>query len=259
MLGSELSNQLAELWTRLPEFANRAELYFERSALGKALAQVLGSPTQLIYGLTTQNALNAATLTFTLFADVLIIVFLGLFFAYAPQPYIEGIIALAPATQRARVRDVLAATGQALQLWLAGQFASMVTIGTISWVGLSLLNAPLALGLAFVAFLLEFIPVIGPVMAAVPAILVGLSVSPLLGLWVTLLYVGIHLIESYAVVPLLQRWAVHVPPALTVIGVVVFGILFGWMGIVLATPLMVTSIVWVRKIYLEEVLDAPTR
>jgi predicted PurR-regulated permease PerM len=254
MLGSELSSQLAELWTRLPEFANRAELYFEQSALVKAVTHVLGSPAQAFNVLTTQNALNAATVTFGLFVDVLIIVFLGLFFAYAPQAYINGLVALIPAAQRLRARDVLSATGQALRLWLAGQFASMVTIGSISWIGLSLLNVPLALGLAFLAFLFEFIPVIGPVIAAIPAILVGLSISPLLGLWVTLLYVGIHLIESYAVVPLLQRWAVHVPPALTVIGIVIFGGLFGWMGVVLATPLMVTTIVWVKKIYLESVL-----
>ena len=109
--------------------------------------------------------------------------------------------------------------------------------------------------LAFLAFLLEFIPVLGPIVAAVPAILVGLSVSPMLGLWVTLLYIGIQQVESYLLLPLVQRWALHLPPALSLIGIVVFGVLFGWVGVLLAAPLMVATTVWVRKLYLESILE----
>ena len=151
-------------------------------------------------------------------------------------------------------REVLSSTARALRAWLLGQFVSMIIVGAISWAGLSLLNVPLALGLAFLAFVLEFIPVIGPIVAAVPAVLVGLSQSPMAGLWVALLYLGIHVIEGYVVVPMLQRWAVHIPPALTVIGVVAFGFIFGWLGVLLATPLMVATVVWVKMIYVESVL-----
>jgi predicted PurR-regulated permease PerM len=126
------------------------------------------------------------------------------------------------------LEDMLAETAKVLRAWLRGQFIAMITVGLITWVGLLLLGVPLALGLAFLAFLLEFIPVLGPIVAAVPAILVGLSVSPMLGLWVMLLYIGIQQVESYLLLPLVQRWALHLPPALSLIGIVVFGVLFGW-------------------------------
>jgi predicted PurR-regulated permease PerM len=142
-----------------------------------------------------------------------------------------------------------------LHAWLRGQFVAMLTVGLVTWLGLLLLGVPLALGLAFLAFLLEFIPVLGPIAAAVPAILVGLSVSPMLGLWVMLLYIAIQQVESYLLLPLVQRWAVHIPPALGLIAILVFGVLFGWVGVLLAAPLMVATTVWVRKLYLESILE----
>jgi predicted PurR-regulated permease PerM len=132
---------------------------------------------------------------------------------------------------------------------------AMIAVGAITWVGLTLLGVPLALGLAFLAFLFEFIPVLGPIAAAVPAILVGLSESPMLGLWVALLYIAIQQVESYILLPLLQRWAVNLPPALTLIGIVAFGVLFGWIGVLLATPLMVATTVFIREVYLESILE----
>ena len=254
VIGNQLSTQLTALWTHLPELANKAEHSFEESAIGKALVQVLGPPPEFFSGVTVKSALSAATATFGILADVLIIVVLGLFFAYMPQLYMNGVIALVPAVHKSRMREVLSSTARALRAWLLGQFVSMIIVGAISWAGLSLLNVPLALGLAFLAFVLEFIPVIGPIVAAVPAVLVGLSQSPMAGLWVALLYLGIHVIEGYVVVPMLQRWAVHIPPALTVIGVVAFGFIFGWLGVLLATPLMVATVVWVKMIYVESVL-----
>lgn len=96
---------------------------------------------------------------------------------------------------------------------------------------------------------------LGPIAAAVPAILVGLSESPTLGLWVALLYLAIQQVESYILLPLLQRWAVNLPPALTLIGIVAFGVLFGWIGVLLATPLMVATTVFIREVYLESILE----
>jgi predicted PurR-regulated permease PerM len=128
---------------------------------------------------------------------------------------------LFPPAYRPRLEDTLAETATVLRAWLRGQFVAMITVGLATWLGLLLLGVPLALGLAFLAFLLEFIPVLGPIAAAVPAILVGLSVSPMLGLWVMLLYIGIQQVESYLLLPLVQRWALHFPPALSLIGIVV--------------------------------------
>jgi predicted PurR-regulated permease PerM len=254
VIGNELSSQLAALWTHLPELINQAEQSFEQSALGKAVVQVLGSLPEASSPVSVTSALSAATATFGFLVDVLIILVLGLFFAYMPRLYMNGVIALVPAAQKSLAREVLSSTGQALRSWLLGQFISMVVIGVISGIGLWFLDIPLAFGLGFLAFILEFVPIVGPLAAAVPAVLVGLSKAPIFGFWVILLYVGIHVIEGYIVVPMLQRWAVHIPPALTIISVVTFGLIFGWLGVLLATPLMVATIVWVKMIYVESTL-----
>ena len=258
MLGTQLSNQLGELWTRLPEFADRAEQFIAQTPLGRTLLRLLPDAETIFSGFTAGTALTAATTTLGVFATLLIAIFLGLFFALTPRVYVRGFVALFPAAYRPRVERVLADTAVSLRAWLRAQFVAMIVVGVITWIGLLLLGVPLALGLAFLAFLLEFIPVVGPIVAAVPAILVGLSESPMLGLWVALLYVAIQQFEGYVLLPLLQRWAVHLPPALYLIGIVAFGVLFGWIGLLLAAPLMVATTVWVREIYVELILE-PTQ
>lgn len=255
MLGTQLSDQLGELWTRLPEFAASAEQFIAGTPIGVTLLRLLPDAETILAGFTAGSALNAATTTLGVLANVLIVIFLGLFFAFTPRLYTSGLVALIPPAHRPRAEQVLAETAASLRGWLRGQFVAMVAVGLVTWIGLFLLGVPLALGLAFLAFLLEFVPVVGPIAAAVPAILVGLSESPTLGLWVALLYIGIQQVESYVLLPLLQRWAVHLPPALSLIGIVAFGVLFGWIGVLLATPLMVATTVWVREIYLESILE----
>jgi predicted PurR-regulated permease PerM len=255
MLGVQLSDQLSELWNRLPEFASSAKTYIAQTTFGRTLLQLLPDAKSMFDGLTAGSAVTAATATLGVLANVILVVFLGVFFALTPKLYARGFVGLFPPVYRARVEDTLAETAAVLRAWLRGQFVAMLAVGFMTWLGLLLLDVPLALGLAFLAFLLEFIPVLGPIVAAVPAILVGLSVSPMLGLWVMLLYIAIQQVESYLLLPLVQRWAVHLPPALGLIGIVAFGVLFGWIGVLLAAPLMVATTVCVRKLYLESILE----
>jgi len=255
MLGVQLSDQLGELWNRLPEFASSAKTYIGQTTIGRTLLQLLPDAKTIFDGFTAGSAVTAATATLGVLANVLLVIFLGVFFAVTPRLYARGFAALVPPAYRPRLEDTLAETATVLRAWLRGQFVAMLTVGLITWLGLLLLGGPRIIKKKYLAFLLEFIPVLGPIAAAVPAILVGLSVSPMLGLWVTLLYIGIQQVESYLLLPLVQRWALHFPPALSLIGILVFGVLFGWVGVLLAAPLMVATTVWVRKLYLESILE----
>ena len=122
--------------------------------------------------------------------------------------------------------------------------------------GLSLLNIPEALVLGLLAFCAELIPYIGPVIASLPAILLGWSLSPVSALYVIALYLGIHIVEGYLIYPWIMRPGGRFPPAITICGVVVFGLLGGLLGAILATPLTLMATILVKTLYVDDLARA---
>lgn len=185
---------------------------------------------------------------------VVVIVFVGLYGAAEPGTYTRGIIKLVPPGQRPRAEQVLSSLGETLRWWLVGQLCSMAVVGTLTVLGLWLLGVRLALLLGVLAGFFELIPNLGPVLAAVPAILVALSQSPTMALYVILLYSGIQFIESNIAMPIIQRQAVWLPPALVILAVVLLGVLAGLLGAFVATPLLVVVMVLVKMLYIQDML-----
>lgn len=181
----------------------------------------------------------------------LLIVFVGLFLAADPPLYRNGLLRLVPRSAQERTLRVLDALGVGLGNWLLGVLVSMLCVGTFTALGLWALRIPLALSLGLLAGLLEFIPYVGPIVSAVPAILVAFSVGPWQALEVAGLFLVVHGLEAYVLVPMIQRWAVALPPALGIVAVITFGLLFGPIGVILAHPLMVCAMILVRELYLE--------
>jgi predicted PurR-regulated permease PerM len=126
---------------------------------------------------------------------------------------------------------------------------------------MGVLGVPLALSLGVTAAILEFIPVIGPIVAAVPAILLAFSKGPEMAFYVTLIYIAVQQIESNIITPLVQRWAVRLPPVIGLLAIVACGLLFGVLGVVFAMPIAVVVMVLVKKLYVEDTLErnAPAR
>ncbi|MES3024933.1 MAG: AI-2E family transporter [Pseudomonadota bacterium] len=191
--------------------------------------------------------------------NIVIIIFVGIYFALQPALYIEGMIKLVPKARRERARAVLAATGRTLAKWLIGKACSMVLVGTLSAVGLTMLGVPLALILGIIAGLLEFIPYLGPLMAGVPAALIAYSVSPALALYTFLLFLAVQTAESYLITPLIEKKTVSLPPALTILMQLLFGALFGLAGVALATPLTAVLAVLVSMLYVQDMLGDTIR
>jgi predicted PurR-regulated permease PerM len=190
--------------------------------------------------------------------NFVMVAFIGLYLAIDPGIYRRGLLSLVPLDRRARAAEILAAVGEALRGWLLGQVFAMLVVGVLATIGLWLLGIPLALALGLLAALLGFIPYLGPLAAAVPAVLLALLAGPQQALQVALLYVGIQLLEGYFLTPLVQQRAVHLPPALTISAMVVMGGLLGGLGLALAVPLTAAAIVLVQKLYVEDVLgDRP--
>ncbi|MCA9874775.1 MAG: AI-2E family transporter [Anaerolineales bacterium] len=192
--------------------------------------------------------------TFGLFLNAVVILFIGLYLAFEPDKYVNGFIKLLPQASRRRAGVVLDEVAYTLRWWLVGRFASMTVIGVLSVIGLLLLGIPLAFILGVVAGLLTFIPIIGPALALIPATLVAFTVSPQKALYVFLLYMGIQVLESYFITPIIQRKAVALPPVLLIMSQVVLGLFLGLTGIAVAAPFAALLLVLTKMLYVQDVL-----
>jgi predicted PurR-regulated permease PerM len=184
---------------------------------------------------------------------------LAIFLALQPALYRDGALRLVPASRRARLAEVMDAIATALRGWLVGRAVAMVVIAAITWVGLAVIGTPLALSLALIAGVLNFIPYVGPLLAAVPALLVALAASPEQALAVAGLYWAVQLLENYVVTPVAQGKAIALPAAVLLVSQVGMGILLGGLGLLVATPLAVAVIVTVQALYVQDVLGEPVR
>jgi predicted PurR-regulated permease PerM len=146
----------------------------------------------------------------------------------------------------------------ALRLWLKGQLLAMLVIGVMTGTGLWLLGVPSWLVLGILAGFFEFIPFAGPILSAIPAVLIALVQSPELALWTALMYVFVQHSEAYLIQPLIQQYAVDVPAVVLLFSLLAFGVLFGAIGVLFAAPLTVVTYVLVKRLYVREALGTPT-
>jgi len=186
--------------------------------------------------------------------NMVVVLFLGFYLAASPGLYTGGLVRLLPEQHRQRMCAVLATLGRVLQRWLAGRFLLMAANGLLTSLGLLWLGVPLPWTLGVLAGLLNFIPNLGPVIAAVPALLIALAQSPRQALYVLVLYLVLQSLDGYVFTPLVQRRTVALPPALTIGAQVLLGVLFGGLGVLLATPLAASVLVLVKMLYLHDTL-----
>jgi predicted PurR-regulated permease PerM len=187
-------------------------------------------------------------------AMAVILIVTALYFAISPRLYLNGIVRVFPIGYRPRAHAVLREIGVTLQRWSLGQLIDMVSVGIITGVGMALLGLPMALALAVLAGLLTFIPYFGAVIAAIPAAMIGLTVSWHMALWVLVIFLVGHIVEGYVISPLVQRRTARLPPALTILSMTVTGTLFGTLGVILGTPIAAALLVIVREVYVADML-----
>ena len=255
-LAPAITVQVDQLSTSLPRAAQYLQQRIDRYAWARQLLQETAGAGELIANRTEvlRRATGVFSTTLGALFNVVIIVFVGIYLAAEPGPYIRGIIHLVPKPKRERAREVLSVVGHTLRWWLLGRAFEMILVGSLTAIGLWLLDVPLALTLGLLAALLEFVPTLGPIIAAVPSILLAMTQSPTQALYVGLLYAGIQTIESYLLTPMVERRTVLVPPVLTIAAQVLLGILLGGLGLVLAPPLTATALVLVKMLYVEDLL-----
>ena len=198
-----------------------------------------------------QSAVGTAS---SFLANTLVIIFLGLLFSLDPQAYRDGVVLLVKPSSRERMRSVLDEMGAVLRSWLMGQLIRIVLMTACVWLALYLLGLPSAFLLGLQAGLSNFVPYLGPILASIPVGLVAMPLGPSMVIWAIGIYTVIQSIEGYVIGPLIQRRAVELPPAWTLVAIVLLGSLFGVLGIALAMPLFAIGRVAVLRLYVEDCL-----
>jgi predicted PurR-regulated permease PerM len=187
--------------------------------------------------------------TLTIFLNLFFVIFIALFFASEPHTYRSGMLSLVPPQRRDTVITLMTEVRQKLYWWLLGRLLSMAVVGVATGLGLWLLGMPMVLSLALLAALLGFIPNLGPILAAIPALLVSLSEGMF---WPVLaIYLLVQAVESNVITPLVDRQSVKLPPALLLSAQIIMGLIAGVLGLILAAPLTVLAMVVIKRLYVD--------
>lgn len=255
LFGGQIMAQAESLSQAIPQAWESLRTRIEGFGLGLDLDQLIAQSQS---GGLAASAGNFAMSVGGGLADAFMILVAGIYLASQPRFYEAGLIKFIPEERREVVSNALSESGRALRLWLKAQLLTMAIIGLLTGLGLWLIGVPSALALGLLAGLLEFIPFVGPILSAIPAVLLALAIDPQLALWTVGLYVVIQQLEGYAVSPLIQQWAVDLPGAILLFSLLAFGSLFGALGVIFAAPLAVVCYVLVKRLYVREALATPT-
>jgi predicted PurR-regulated permease PerM len=254
LFGAQIAGQITQLVDKLPQAIDAAG---ERLDIGNASARLEEAIASGSGSLLSRLAGLGSTLVGAL-ANLALVVVAAIYLAASPTLYRHGVIQLLPPTQHARILDAMDVSGSALRLWFGGQLITMALVGVASalaywWVGL-----PSALALGIIAGATNFVPYLGPIIGAVPAIVFALATDLTTALWTFGAVLAIQQLEGNVITPFIQQRAVSLPPAVVLFAIVAFGLVFGLLGVFLAVPLTVTLSVLIKKLWVRQTLGEET-
>jgi predicted PurR-regulated permease PerM len=167
-----------------------------------------------------------------------IVLFLGLTFAAQPGVYRSGLLFLTPAAHRGHVAVIVDRIGETLERWLIAQIVIMSAVFFVTWIGLAIIGVQSSFILGIQAGLLAFIPTVGAILAGLIVVLASLASGWVAAVSALILFLGVHVLESYILTPILQRQALEIPPATLFSFQILLGTVFGIWGLALALPLV---------------------
>ncbi len=254
LFGSVIANQTRELVQRLPSSAAELQSMVASWPFGEQIAQLDSSSLMGGAGGIVGRVGGYALTTLGVATSLVLLIVAGVFLAASPRTYRDGLIVLFPPDRRAGLREAADTTGRALKAWLTGQLVDMIVVGVLTGVGVALIGLPSPLALGLIAGLLAFVPIIGAIAGAIPGLLLAAQGGWELMAWTLLVYVIVQQVEGNLIYPFIQKRAVELPPVLTMFGILAFGALFGFAGVLVAAPLLVVLFVNVRLLYLRRTL-----
>lgn len=256
----QISKEIPQLQQKIPQAIQDLKSQIKQLPFGEKLVNELENPSQFLTNnkqAVTSLIQNLFTSVFGVLVDVFIVIVVGFFFLSQPHLYKELVVKAFPLSKRKRAGEVLTYQYRTLKSWLVGKLFDMFVVTLLTTVGLWILGIPLAITLGVIAGLLSFIPNLGPLLAQIPALLIAYTQGTEYVLYVFILYNSIQLIESNLLLPLIQHHMVWIPPALILLSQVLLGIVAGIFGVILAVPLLVLIMVFIKMVYLQDVLGDP--
>ncbi|TJZ93440.1 AI-2E family transporter [Paracoccus gahaiensis] len=265
LAGPAVSDQFGQLISSLPESWGAVEGWFASLPFGEQMIeQVQDSETADIEDNATRLAerlpdifgmvLGGISSVFGGLTSMFLLLILSIYIAMEADLYRGGLIRLVPLPRRGRAAQILDELGTQLALWMGGQALDMLIVAILAGIGLWMLEVPLALILAVIAGLTNVVPIIGPFLSGAIAVVVAAPQGLQTALYVAILFTVIQVFEGEVLMPMIQKYAVQLPPALTILAIVAMGALFGPASVILATPLLIVVIHLTRRIYVEDVL-----
>lgn len=256
-----LAEQMVQLWQQLPLALEAVRARIATQSWGPGLLAQFSAESVVNIGSGGALAGRATSVLASGFGgmmDLAIICVIGVFLAADPATYRAGFVALFAPEDRERAVRVLDEVAHTLQGWLLAQLLAMAVIGVLTTIGLWLLGVKLAVVLGVLVALLTFIPNLGPILAAAPAVLLALAESPMLAVYVVVLYILVQIIEGNVTTPLIQSQSLALPPALILAAQLMMAGVSGLLGLALATPLVAVAITLTQLLYVRGYLEPGT-
>ena len=265
VLGSVVESQAQQLVEDLPTLLSNAQHFIEgvQSRFGLDISlpdsqQLLDSARSFLSGGAFSTFISVGAGVANVVSLAVVVLISTIFAVARPAPLVNGFVVLFPAGRRERVREILEKMYKNVQRWFLGQLASMTIIGLLFTIALFFIGVPFALLLGILSGLLAFIPFVGPAISVIPPILLALAQEPISALWVLLAYAGVQFVEGNIVQPVVMSRAVSLHPVIIVFALLIMGTLFGFIGVLLAIPLVAALHVLVHELWVKRMNELGT-
>jgi predicted PurR-regulated permease PerM len=245
--GSLMAEQFAILFDQLPGAWAFVQDWLRNSELGRELSQNISSfmPEGSRIVAVVQAVFSSLG---TVVTSLVVVIVAGIYLAAQPRLYGRGVLHLVPPHARQKTVTTVRAVADAISSWLKAQGISMIFVGIFTGVALSIVGIPAAPAIGLVAGLCEFVPYLGTIVVAIPAILIGFSISPETGIWTIVAIAIVQQVQGNIITPLVQSSMAELPPALTIFSLIASGVLLGPMGVILAVPMTVVLQTLVKEL-----------
>lgn len=266
LISPPVARQVQELWTVLPQqlelWDAQLLLLIERSPLLAHLFGPLGSGESYLGNFVPEIGgyfRGAVPYVFGGVRFVILtisVVTMAIYLAVKPALYREGLITLIPPVHRDLARNLLADLSHSLRAWIVGQLIMMSSLGFLTWIGLQLLGVPYALAFGVFTGVVAMVPVFGTLVSIVLPVLFLLGSASFVKIVAVLaLGIGVHILETNIVSPMIMQHQVQLPPVLTLLSILIMAHLLGVVGLLVAVPTLASIIVILKWLYLHRILE----